>query len=126
MEINELSPQLKGAKTRLLNELEKTLKISALRMEGRSKQVAFSRFRNQTGRLRQSIAGRFAYIDGKPTAILQAGGAFGGSDVNYAEYIEFGTRFIKPRLFLGRSVAKEQEELKPKLNKLLEIALFEG
>ena len=126
MEISELSPQLKGAKTRLLNELEKTLKISALRMEGRSKQVAFSRFNNRTGRLRQSIAGRFAYIDGKPTAILQAGGAFGGKDLEYAKYIEFGTRFIKPRLFMGRSVIKEQEDLKPKLNKLLEIALFEG
>jgi len=126
MQINELSPQLKGAKTRLLNELEKTLKISALRMEGRSKQVAFSRFNNRTGRLRQSIAGRFAYIDGKPSSILQAGGQFGGSDVNYAKYIEFGTRTIRPRLFLGRSVVKEQEEIKPKLNKLLEIALFEG
>jgi len=126
MDIKELSPQLKGAKTRLLNELEKTLKISALRMEGRSKEIAFSRFNNQTGRLRQSIQGRFAYIDGKPTSILQAGGSFGGKDLRYAEYIEFGTKFVRPRLFLGRSVVKEQEELKPKLNKLLEIALFKG
>lgn len=124
MDINELSPQLRASKTRLLNELEKTLKISALKMEGRSKQVAFSQFRNQTGRLRQSIAGRFAYIDGKPTAILQAGGAFGGQDLQYAEFIEFGTRFIKPRLFLGRSVVKEQEDLRPKLQKLLRTALF--
>lgn len=124
MEFNELSPQMKGAKTRLLNQLEKRLKIAALQMEGRSKQVAFSRFNNQTGRLRQSIAGRFAVVDGKPTAILQAGGQFGGAELEYARFIEFGTRYIKPRLFLARSVEKQQQEIQPKLQDLLRIALI--
>ena len=59
MEMDKLSSHFRGAKTRLINQLEKQMKISALRMEGRSKNVAFSRFQNQTGRLRQSIAGRF-------------------------------------------------------------------
>ena len=124
MEFNELSPQMKGAKTRLLNQLEKRLKIAALQMEGRSKQITFSRFNNQTGRLRQSIAGRYAVVDGKPTAILQAGGQFGGAELEYARFIEFGTRYIKPRLFLARSVEKQQEEIKPKLQDLLRIALI--
>ena len=123
MQINQLSSHFRGAKTRLINQLEKQLKISALRMEGRSKNVAFSRFQNQTGRLRQSIAGRFGYINGKPTAFLQAGGQFGGSDVEYANFIEFGTRLIRPRLFLGRSVKVEQEELKDRFSKLLKISL---
>ncbi len=124
MEFNELSPQMRGAKTRLLNLLEKRLKIAALQMEGRSKQVAFSRFNNQTGRLRQSIAGRFAVVDGKPTAILQAGGQFGGAELEYARFIEFGTRYIKPRRFLGRSIEAQQKEFQPKLQDLLRAALI--
>lgn len=124
MEIDQLSPQMRGAKTRLLNQLEKRLKIAALQMEARSKQITFSRFNNQTGRLRQSIAGRYAIVDGKPTAILQAGGQFGGAELEYARFIEFGTRYIKPRLFLARSVEAQQEELKPKLQDLLKTALI--
>lgn len=126
LDISGLSAQMRGAKTRLINEIEKQLKISALKMEGRSKQVAFSRFRNVTGRLRQSIAGRYTVVDNTPTAILQAGGQFGGKDLYYARYIEFGTSRIKPRLFLGRSVAEEEDRIKPKLKDLLEIALLEG
>ena len=124
MEFNELSPQMRGAKTRLLKLLEKRLKIAALQMEGRSKQVAFSRFNNQTGRLRQSIAGRFAVVDGKPTAILQAGGQFGGAELEYARFIEFGTRYIKPRRFLGRSIEAQQKEIQPQLQDLLRAALI--
>lgn len=124
MEFNELSPQMRGAKNRLLKLLEKRLKIAALQMEGRSKQVAFSRFNNRTGRLRQSIAGRFAIIDGKPTAILQAGGQFGGAELEYARFIEFGTRYIKPRRFLGRSMEAQQKEIQPKLQDLLRAALI--
>ena len=124
MDFEQLSPQMRGAKTRLLNQLEKRLKISALQMEARSKQITFSRFNNQTGRLRQSIAGRFSVIDGKPTAILQAGGQFGGAELGYARFVEFGTRYIKPRKFLGRSVKKQQQEIRPKLNDLLRTALL--
>tara|TARA_R110000772_G_scaffold18693_1_gene52790 strand:+ start:2260 stop:2640 length:381 start_codon:yes stop_codon:yes gene_type:complete len=124
MDFDQLSPQMRGAKTRLLNQLEKRLKISALQMEARSKQITFSRFNNQTGRLRQSIAGRFSVIDGKPTAILQAGGQFGGAELGYARFVEFGTRYIKPRKFLGRSVKKQQQEIRPKLNDLLRTALL--
>ncbi len=122
---DEFAPELKRGASRLLQELEKRLKISALQMERRSKQVAFSEFNNVTGRLRQSIAGRYAVIDGMPTAILQAGGQFGGSELEYARYIEFGTSYIRPRLFLGRSIEKQREIIEPKLNDLLRVALLE-
>ena len=128
--MRKISPQrfdkeMTGSGDRLLNQLVKRLKISALQMEGRSKQNVFSGFNNRTGRLRQSIAGRFAVVDGKPTAILQAGGQFGDAELEYARFIEFGTRYIKPRLFLARSVEKQQEEIKPKLQDLLRIALIQ-
>tara|TARA_B100000424_G_C22708948_1_gene386064 strand:- start:22 stop:402 length:381 start_codon:yes stop_codon:yes gene_type:complete len=124
MEFNELSPQMRGAKTRLLKLLEKRLKIAALQMEGRSKQVAFSRFNNRTGRLRQSIAGRYMVVDGNPTAVVQTGGQFGGAELEYARFIEFGTRYIKPRRFLGRSMEVQQKELQPQLQDLLRAALI--
>ena len=128
---DKFSKELSTSPERLLEQLEKRLKISALQMEGRSKQVAFSGFKNRTGRLRQSIAGRFAIIDGMPTAILQAGGQFGGSELEYAKTIEFGGQsnylgrsiYIKPRLFLGRSIKAQQEILKPRFEKLLLAAL---
>lgn len=122
---DEFAPELKKGASRLLQLLEKRLKISALQMERRSKQVEFSEFNNVTGRLRQSIAGRYAVIDGMPTAILQAGGQFGGSELEYAKYIEFGTSHIRPRLFLGRSIEKQREIIEPKLNDLLRVALLE-
>lgn len=127
----QFDKELTESKSRLLSTLRKKLTIAALQMEGRSKQVAFSRFKNRTGRLRQSIAGRFAIIDGKPTAILQAGGQFGGSELEYANRIEFGgastyngaTIYIKPRLFLGRSIQAQQNLFEPDLQSLLLQAL---
>ena len=116
--------ELSGGADRLLKQLVKRLKIAALQMEGRSKQNVYSGFNNQTGRLRQSIAGRFVILDGKPTAVLQAGGQFGGAELDYARFIEFGTRRIKPRLFLGRSVRDQQKEIQPKLQDLLRAALI--
>ena len=124
--------ELSGGADRLLNQLIKRLKIAALQMEGRSKQNVFSGFNNRTGRLRQSIAGRFVIMDGKPTAVLQAGGQFGGAELEYAGAIEFGTKTagrsrnvtIRPRLFLGRSIRDQQKELQPKLQDLLRAALI--
>ena len=116
--------ELSGGADRLLKQLVKRLKIAALQMEGRSKQNVFSGFNNQTGRLRQSIAGRFVILDGKPTAVLQAGGQFGGAELEYARFIEFGTRYIQPRRFLGRSIEAQQKEIQPKLQDLLRAALI--
>ena len=124
--------ELSGGSNRLLKQLIKRLKIAALQMEGRSKQNVFSGFNNRTGRLRQSIAGRFVILDGKPTAVLQAGGQFGGAELEYAGAIEFGTQTagrgrnvtIRPCLFLGRSIRDQQKELQPHLQDLLRLALI--
>ena len=116
--------ELKGGADRLLKQLVKRLKIAALQMEGRSKQNVFSGFNNRTGRLRQSIAGRFVILDGNPTAVLQAGGQFGGAELEYARFIEFGTRYIQPRRFLGRSIEAQQKEIQPQLQDLLRAALI--
>ena len=131
--VEEFRKQITGSGDRLFSQLEKQLTAAALQMEGRSKNVEFSQFKNSRlrkgrggGRLRQSIAGRFAIIDGMPTAILQAGGQFRGEEVFYAKFIEFGTRFIRPRKFLGRSIDIQQEKLNPKLNLLLKIAVLQA
>ena len=116
--------ELSGGADRLLKQLVKRLKIAALQMEGRSKQNVFSGFNNRTGRLRQSIAGRFVILDGKPTAVLQAGGQFGGAELDYGGFIEFGTRRIQPRRFLGRSIEAQQKEIQPQLQDLLRAALI--
>lgn len=125
--------ELSGSGDRLLKQLEKRLKIAALQMEGRSKQNVYSGFKNQTGRLRQSIAGRFVIINGLPSATLQAGGQFGGEELEYAATIEFGTKragrnrdiTIRPRLFLGRSIRDQRKILGPQFDKLLRIAVLQ-
>ena len=131
--VEEFRKQITGSGDRFFSRLEKQLTAAALQMEGRSKDVQFSQFKNSRlrkgrggGRLRQSIAGRFAIIDGMPTAILQAGGQFRGEEVFYAKFIEFGTRFIRPRKFLGRSIDIQQEKLNPKLKLLLKIAVLQA
>jgi hypothetical protein len=122
--LQEFQENLKKSRSELLERIEKQLKLASLRMEGRSKQLKFSRFQNRTGRLRQSIAGNYGVIDGRPAAILQAGGQARGADVFYAKYIEFGTRYIRPREFLGRSVVAEKKELLPALQKAVTAALM--
>ena len=124
--LDDFRRNLERSKSQLLTRLEKQLKISALRMEGRSKDRTFSRFNNQTGRLRQSIAGNAGIFQGRPAAFLQAGGQFRGADVNYAKFIEFGTRYIRPRLFLGRSVEAEKEKLIPEIRKVVTAVLLGG
>jgi len=124
--LDDFRRNLERSKSQLLTRLEKQLKISALRMEGRSKDRTFSRFKNDTGRLRQSIAGNAGFFNGRPAAFLQAGGQFRGADVNYAKFIEFGTRHIRPRLFLGRSVEAEKEKLIPEIRKVVTAVLLGG
>ena len=122
--LDDFRRNLERSKSQLLTRLEKQLKISALRMEGRSKDRTFSRFDNQTGRLRQSIAGNAAIFNGRPAAFLQAGGQFGGADVSYAKFIEFGTSHIRERLFLGRSVEDERDKLIPEIRKVVTAVLL--
>jgi len=119
----EFQQNLNQADRRLLRELRRELTIAGLNMERRSKNKEFSRFNNQTGRLRASIGSTFRARSGRPTVELTAGSSFGGADVDYAEYIEFGTSRITPRLFLGRSVDQERRALTPRLANLMAVVL---
>jgi HK97 gp10 family phage protein len=115
--------RVKKADRKLLKELEQMLIRSALRMERDAKINATSYPKVQTGRLRSSITGLVDAPLGSPRVVLRAGGSSSGSDVDYAEYVEFGTRYIKPRLFLGRAVRSESERLPDRLSSLLSVAL---
>ena len=145
--LEDFRNNLKKGAERLIKKLKTELQVAALEMEGRSKDVAFSGFKNVSGRLRQSIAGTLGEYENKPALFLQAGGQFRGNNVNYAEYIEFGTpnppkprlvffgiengkkqfryvrRGIRPRLFLGRSFEQGRKELDPKIQKMVTAVL---
>ena len=56
--------------------------------------------------------------------LLRAGGNSTGAPVNYAHYVEFGTKHMRPRLFMGRAIQKIKESDTPKeLRDLLSLAL---
>tara|TARA_A100001011_G_C14319969_1_gene850031 strand:+ start:6028 stop:6426 length:399 start_codon:yes stop_codon:yes gene_type:complete len=111
------------ASKRLIDDLKKILEASALKMERSAKVNATSFPKVRTGRLRSSIHGLIDAPLATPRIILRAGGQSGGSDVRYAKFQEFGTDNIQPpRLFLGRAVAKEKDNLPDKLRSLLSVA----
>lgn len=82
--------------------------------------------RVRTGRLRSSITGLVDTKEGRPRILLRAGGNTKGAPVNYAHYVEFGTKRMRPRLFMGRAMQKVQQSEVPKeLQKLFHLALQE-
>lgn len=145
--LEDFRNNLKKGAQRLIKKLKTELKATGLEMEERSKDIAFSGFKNVSGRLRQSIAGRLGEYENKPALFLQAGGQFRGNNLFYAEYIEFGTpdppkprlvffgmengkkkyryvkRGIRPRLFLGRSFEQGRKELEPRIQKMVTAVL---
>jgi HK97 gp10 family phage protein len=123
LSFDDFLKRVKEADSKLLKELEQMLVRSALRMERDAKKNATSKPKVQTGRLRSSITGLVDAPLGSPRVVLRAGGSSSGSDVGYAEYVEFGTRYIKPTLFLGRAVRSESERLPDRLSSLLSVAL---
>ncbi len=47
--------------------------------------------------------------------------------MNYAQYVEFGTKYMRPRLFMGRAMQKiERNEVVKELRDLLNLALVEN
>ena len=123
LSFNDFLKRVREADNRLLQELERVLIRSALRMERDAKINATSDPLVRTGRLRSSITGLVDAPLGSPRVVLRAGGSTSGQDVDYAEFVEFGTRFIRPRLFLGRAVNAESERLPDRLSSLLDVAL---
>jgi hypothetical protein len=115
--------RVRQADNRLINELVRVLHVSALKMERHAKMNATFFPKVRTGRLRSSITGLVDSPQGTPRIVMRAGGSKSGRDVDYANYVEFGTVFIRPRLFMGRAVDREQSVLSDQLANLLDVAL---
>lgn len=111
------------ADKRLLKELRKKLIVLGLKAERIAKLNATSFPRVRTGRLRSSIASIVDAKGGNPRVLLRAGGATKGAPVLYAKYVEFGTRYMRPRLFMGRAVGLALKGAEKDLKNLLSIAL---
>lgn len=120
---NEFNENIHNAKSRFINDLERILIKTSLRLERRAKLNATSYPKVVTGRLRSSISGLTDSKLGSHRIKLKAGGSISGADVEYAKYIELGTRFIKPRLFLNRAIESERESLNDQLSDLLHVTM---
>ena len=103
----------------LMKELKRILVKSSLQMERDAKINATTYPRVRTGRLRSSINGFTTMKMGESRVFLMAGGRVGGSEVNYARFVEHGTSRIAPRRYLGRSFDKELKRLPDRLSDLL-------
>lgn len=111
----------------MLKSLQKNLQVLSLKAEREAKLNATDYPRVRTGRLRSSITGLVDAKNGSPRVLLRAGGNTSGAPVNYANYVEFGTKHMRPRLFMARAVKKVLKEDTPKeLRNLLKISLNEG
>ena len=107
----------------LLKTLRKKLTIIGLTAERKAKLRATNFPKVRTGRLRSSIAFLVDAKDGNPRVLLRAGGSTKGAPVLYAKYVEFGTKYMQPRLFMGRAIRSTLKGMKGELKDLLSIAL---
>lgn len=123
----QFSHRMRRADQRIVKTLFTKLQVLSLKAEREAKINATDYPRVRTGRLRSSITGLFDTKNGRPRVLLRAGGNTSGAPVNYANYVEFGTKHMRPRLFMGRALKTIVETGAPKeLSNLLKIALNEG
>ena len=120
---DDLINRLNKADRKLLDTLQQKLMIIALKAERGAKRRATFYPKVRTGRLRSSITAITDAKDGNPRAVLRAGGNSGGVPVLYAKYVEFGTRKMAPRLFMGRAIRSAQKGVRRELKNLLVLAL---
>jgi HK97 gp10 family phage protein len=125
--LDEFQNRIQKGEKKLLKNLQKQLKILSLKAERQAKLNATDYPRVRTGRLRSSITGLVDAKDGRPRVLLRAGGNTSGAPVNYAHFVEFGTKRMRPRLFMGRAVKNVLKDETPKeLRNLLKVSLNEG
>ena len=125
--LKQFEHRMRVADQRIVKTLYKKLQIISLKAERQAKINATDFPQVRTGRLRSSITGLFDTKGGRPRVLLRAGGDTGGAPVNYAQYVEFGTKHMRPRLFIGRAMQMIVETGAPKeLSNLLKIALNEA
>ena len=122
----EFRDQIKESDQKLIENLNKSLMILALKGEAQAKKNATKDPKVRTGRLRSSITGLVDAKNGNPRVILRAGGDTSGSPVFYARFMEFGApaRNLRPRLFMGKAMKKIISDDVPKqLENLLALSL---
>jgi HK97 gp10 family phage protein len=125
--LEQFEQRVSRADNRMLKNLQKNLQVLSLKAERQAKLNATDYPRVRTGRLRSSITGLVDAKNGSPRVLLRAGGNTSGAPVNYANYVEFGTKHMRPRLFMARALKKVLKEDTPKeLRNLLKISLNEG
>ena len=122
----QFQSRMRNADRRLIKTLFQRLRALSLKAEAEAKRNATDYPRVRTGRLRSSITGLVSTKDARPRMILMAGGNTKGAPVNYAKFVEFGTRYIRPRLFMGRAMQKiEKDDVIKDLQNLLSLSLEE-
>ena len=118
--------RMRRADQKLIKALFQKLRILSLKAEAEAKRNATDYPRVRTGRLRSSITGLVSTKDASPRMILMAGGNTKGAPVRYAKFVEFGTRRMSPRLFMGRAMKKvATNEVTKELRGLLDLAVRE-
>lgn len=122
----QFQTRMRKADQRIVKTLFTKLRALSLKAEAEAKRNATDYPRVRTGRLRSSITGLVDTKNARPRLLLVAGGNTKGAPVNYARFVEFGTRYIRPRLFIGRAMQKiERDQVLDELRNLLNLALVE-
>jgi len=122
----QFQTRMRKADQRIVKTLFTKLRALSLKAEAEAKRNATDYPRVRTGRLRSSITGLVDTKNARPRLLLVAGGNTKGAPVNYAKFVEFGTRYIRPRLFMGRAMQKiERDQVLDELRNLLNLALVE-
>ena len=123
---NEFRSLIAKSKTKLLREINVLLLKTALDMEKQGKINASSYPKVVTGDLRKTIRGELEDKGKNPRVVLRAGGNVRGgvkNKVDYAQYVEFGTVKMSPRLYLKRAHDKQSVKFQKRLTKILKKAL---
>ena len=124
--LQQFQHRMRRADQRIVKTLFQKLRILSLKGEAEAKRNATDYPRVRTGRLRSSITGLVDTKNARPRMLLVAGGNTKGAPVNYARFVEFGTKKMRPRLFMGRAFQKiERDQVVGELQNLLRLALVE-
>lgn len=84
---------------------------SASIMEDQIKNAATESFTQRTGHLRRSIR---AHTEGMPfgSAEVRINPVRRGADVNYAVYLEYGTKYMTPKAFIRKGIGRSKKQIK--------------
>jgi len=107
----ELAQQMRKLDRAMYERVHRRLYEIGVKMRNMARQLAPVR----TGRLRDSI---FSRVQGWELKF--------GAKAPYAEFLEFGTRFIQPRLFLSKAVDTYDAQLELLLATAVEEAIREA